>query len=94
MMLVPPHMQELAGSVCDWNVMTAKMKVLQSITDSSMLPVEIFKSDVHYIKKGNLLHVVGTNEFSCVCLLFTTHVALAHQTTDYRIEIVNVSVIY
>lgn len=72
--------------------MTAKMKILQSITDSSMLPVEIFDTHVHYIKQGNLLHVVGdNNEISCVCLLFTTHVALANKTTDYKIEIVNVS---
>ena len=71
--------------------MTTKMKILQSITDSSMLPVEIFDTDVHYIKQGNLLHVIGDTEKSRVCLLFTTHVALANKTTDYKIEIVHVS---
>ena len=69
------------------------MKILQSITDSSMLPVEIFDTHVHFIKQGNMLHVVGDNEISCVCLLFTTHVALANKTADYKIEIVNVSYI-
>ena len=74
--------------------MMAKMKILQSITDTSMLPVEIFDTSVHYIKQGNILHVVGDNEISRVCLLFTTHLALANKTSDYnKIEIVNVSYI-
>ena len=81
----------MRGESCDWNVMTAKIKILQSITDTSMLPVEIFDTNVHYVKQGNLLHVVDDVEKSCVCLLFTTHVALANKTTDYKIEIVNVS---
>lgn len=71
--------------------MTAKMKILQSIADSSLIPVELFDTHVHFIKQGNLLHVVGDNEISCVCLLFTTHVALANKMADCKIEIVNVS---
>ena len=64
-----------------------KVKLLQKLVPDAPIPLEIFDSEVHLVKQGFLIQVVGKKETQRMCFLFNRYIAVAESVppTQYRI---------
>ena len=68
------------------------MKLLQKLVPDCPIPLEIFDSDVHLVKQGSLIQVVGKKETQKMCFLFNRYIAVAESVTPTQYRILEVSI--
>ena len=74
----------------DLDHMQEKVKLLQKLVPDGPIPLEIFDSDVHLVKQGSLIQVVGKKETQRMCFLFNRYIAVAESVTPNQYRILEV----
>ena len=84
------HSQELLDEKSELDQMQEKVKLLQKLLPDCPIPLEVFDSDVHLVKQGSLIQVVGKKEMQRMCFLFNRYIAVAESVTPAQYRILEV----